>query len=46
MSKIFLFANKHNWYRYKKPTWLNTVTFKEAGVKIYRWLIFGWTEPI
>jgi len=29
---------------YFKPKWLNTVTYKEAGYRQYRWLCFYWTR--
>lgn len=40
---MFIYANKKNWKRYLKPYWMNTITWKDSGIKVYRWLIFGWT---
>lgn len=41
---MFIYANKRNWTKYLLPIWMNTITYKEAKVKIYRWLIFGYTK--
>ena len=35
-----------NWYEYFKPTWLNTITWKEGESKIYRWLFWGYNKKI
>jgi len=37
--------HKKVWYRYWKPTWLNSITYKKGDKKIYRWLFWGFTTP-
>lgn len=36
--------HKKVWYRYWKPTWLNSITYKKGDKKIYRWLFWGFSK--
>jgi len=38
--------HKRVWYRYFKPTWLNTITWKSGEPKIYRWLFWGYCKKV
>jgi hypothetical protein len=41
---MFLYYTKKTWHKYLLPHWMNSVTYEAgADMKVYRWLIFGWT---
>jgi len=41
--KIWIHKAGGRWWNYWKPTWLNTITWKQGDKKIYRWLWWGYS---
>lgn len=40
--KIWIHKSNYRWWKYLTPKWINPITYKDAGVKIYQWLWFGY----